>query len=102
MIQNKRISQPDDDVARSELSASSYSHQTSFDIPYDSDICRLSDLRIGTDSTIYHDKQRYPCILTGYSVIVKERLHFLQIRERPLYVESFVKRLKKCNYRLSV
>ncbi len=84
-----------DDVARSELSASSYSHEISFDIPYDSDICRLSDLRIGTDSTIYYDKQQYPSILTGYSLSSKSDYISLKFGNVRSTLKSFVKGLKK-------
>lgn len=84
-----------DDVARSELATSSYSHEISFDIPYDSDICRLSDLRIGTDSTIYYDKQQYPSILTGYSLSSKSDYISLKFGNVRSTLKSFVKGLKK-------
>ncbi|MGT2951583.1 hypothetical protein BU202_08260 [Streptococcus cuniculi] len=84
-----------DDVARSELSASSYSHEISFDIPYDSDICQLSDLRLGIDCTIYYDKQQYPSILTGYSLSSKSDYISLKFGNVRSTLKSIVKGKKK-------
>lgn len=80
-----------DEVARSELSVSSYSHEITFDIPYHSDICQLSDLRLGVDSTIYYDKQVYPSILTGYSLSSKSDFISLKFGNVRSTLKSFVK-----------
>lgn len=84
-----------DEVARSELSASSYSHEISFDIPYNSDICQLSDLRPGVDSTLYYDRQVYPSILTGYTLSSKSDYISLKFGNVRSTLKSFVKGSKR-------
>jgi len=54
-------------IAQSELSGNSYSHNIQFSIPIKNNFISFDDLKLGLQSNIYYNNTVYKSILTGYS-----------------------------------
>lgn len=74
-----------EDVAKSELSGSYYSHEISCDVRKSSKIIDVTKLKIGTLANIHHKDKVYQSVLTGYTLITNSefvQLRFGHIRSR--------------------
>ncbi|MFT8813210.1 hypothetical protein [Oenococcus sp.] len=57
-----------DQIAQTELSANTYSHDIQFSMPIDNNFFPLSKLKLGLQSKIYYNGKLYQSVLSGYSL----------------------------------
>lgn len=79
-------------VARSELSASNYSHEISFDVLERSDLLRFTDLSIGLLAKIVYDGVTYNSVLTGYAVTSEDAIISLKFGHTRSTIKSLLAR----------